>query len=109
LHAFSNRRVESLDARQRQFSLRRRRDDGRGKGVLAVLFEAGGGLQEAVLARSVQDLDRTFSIRSRDSALLMRTPAPAPRPTPTMIDIGVARPSAQGQAMISTLTAATSP
>ena len=26
-----------------------------------------------------------------------------------MIDIGVARPSAQGQAMISTLTAATSP
>ena len=32
----------------------------------------------------------------------------APRPTPTMIDIGVARPSAQGQAMISTLTAATS-
>jgi hypothetical protein len=31
------------------------------------------------------------------------------RPTPTMIDIGVARPSAQGQAMISTETAATSP
>ena len=33
----------------------------------------------------------------------------APRPTPTMIDIGVASPSAQGQAMISTDTAATSP
>ena len=33
----------------------------------------------------------------------------APRPTPTMIDIGVASPSAQGQAMISTLTAATRP
>ena len=32
----------------------------------------------------------------------------APRPTPTMIDIGVASPSAQGQAMISTVTAATS-
>ena len=32
---------------------------------------------------------------------------PAPRPTPTMIDIGVARPSAQGQAMMSTETAAT--
>ena len=30
----------------------------------------------------------------------------APRPTPTMIDIGVARPSAQGHAMISTATAA---
>ena len=35
-------------------------------------------------------------------------PECAPRPTPTMIDIGVARPSAQGQAMISTVTAATS-
>ncbi len=32
----------------------------------------------------------------------------APRPVPTMIDIGVARPSAQGQAMISTATALTS-
>jgi hypothetical protein len=29
----------------------------------------------------------------------------APRPVATMIDIGVARPSAQGQAMISTATA----
>ena len=50
----------------------------------------------------------TFSIRSSASAFLIRTPACAPRPTPTMIDIGVARPSAQGQAMISTATAATS-
>ena len=49
------------------------------------------------------------SIRSSASAFLIRTPACAPRPTPTMIDIGVARPSAQGQAMISTLTAATRP
>ncbi len=48
----------------------------------------------------------TFSIRSSASAFLISTPAAAPRPTPTMIDIGVARPSAQGQAMISTLTAA---
>ena len=32
--------------------------------------------------------------------------AGAPRPTPTMIDIGVAKPSAHGQAMISTDTAA---
>ena len=50
-----------------------------------------------------------FSIRSRASAFLIRTPKPAPRPTPTMIDMGVARPSAQGQAMISTATAATKP
>src|ERR1700680_4039126 len=51
----------------------------------------------------------TFSIRANASAFLISTPACAPRPTPTMIDIGVARPSAQGQAMIRTLTAATSP
>ena len=51
----------------------------------------------------------TFSMRSSASAFLISTPACAPRPTPTMIDIGVARPSAQGHAMISTLTAATSP
>ncbi len=51
----------------------------------------------------------TFSMRSSASAFLISTPAPAPRPTPTMIDIGVASPRAQGQAMISTVTAATSP
>src|SRR5467141_2969792 len=51
----------------------------------------------------------TFSKRSSASAFLINTPASAPRPTPTMIDIGVARPSAQGQAMMSTLTAATRP
>ena len=51
----------------------------------------------------------TFSMRSSASAFLISTPSSAPRPTPTMIDIGVASPSAQGQAMISTLTAATRP
>ena len=51
----------------------------------------------------------TFSRRSSASALRMSTPACAPRPTPTMIDIGVARPSAHGQAMMRTVTAATSP
>ncbi len=39
----------------------------------------------------------------------MSTPDWAPRPTPTMIDIGVAKPSAQGQAMMSTETAAIRP
>ena len=48
----------------------------------------------------------TFSRRSSASAERISTPAPAPLPTPTMIDIGVARPSAHGQAMISTETAA---
>ena len=49
----------------------------------------------------------TFSSRSSASAFLISTPGRAPRPTPTMIDIGVARPRAQGQAMISTATALT--
>ena len=49
---------------------------------------------------------RKFSIAaaSRNS-----TPFVAPRPVATMIDIGVARPSAQGQAMISTATALINP
>ena len=51
----------------------------------------------------------TFSMRSKASAFLISTPACAPRPTPTMIDMGVARPSAQGHAMIRTVTAARSP
>ena len=44
---------------------------------------------------------------SRASAERIRMPAWAPLPVPTMIDSGVARPSAQGQAMISTATAET--
>ena len=51
----------------------------------------------------------TFSMRSSASAFLISTPDCAPRPTPTMIDIGVARPRAHGQAMISTDTAAIRP
>ena len=51
----------------------------------------------------------TFSNRSSASAFLISTPLRAPRPTPTMIDMGVASPRAQGQAMMSTETAAISP
>ena len=39
---------------------------------------------------------------SKNSALLMSTPCSAPSPDPTMIEVGVAKPSAQGQAMTST-------
>ena len=46
-------------------------------------------------------------IASSASASFTSTPAAAPRPVPTMIDIGVARPSAHGHAMISTATAFT--
>ena len=42
------------------------------------------------------------------SAFLNSTPTVAPLPVATMIDIGVASPSAHGQAMISTATALTS-
>src|ERR1022692_3325159 len=45
---------------------------------------------------------------SRASADRTRIPARAPFPVPTMTDSGVARPSAHGQAMISTATADTS-
>ncbi len=49
-----------------------------------------------------------FSKRSSASAFLIRIPVVAPLPIPTMIDIGVASPKAQGQAMIRTETAVTS-
>ncbi len=49
----------------------------------------------------------TFSKVSSASAFFIRTPFCAPFPVPTMIDIGVASPSAQGQAIISTATALT--
>ena len=42
----------------------------------------------------------TFSKISSASAFLISTPACAPRPVPTMIAMGVARPRAQGQAMM---------
>ncbi len=42
--------------------------------------------------------------RSSASALRNSTPFSAPLPVPTMIEVGVARPSAQGQAMIRTAT-----
>ena len=46
----------------------------------------------------------TFSMTSSASAFFTNTPAIAPRPVPTMIDIGVAKPNAHGQATISTAT-----
>src|SRR5262245_1946974 len=50
----------------------------------------------------------TRSSTSRASACLIRMPASAPRPVATMMDMGVARPSAHGHAMMSTATALTS-
>ena len=109
-------------------ALLRRRDDRGAKRMLAAAFEARRQPQQLRLPSkpatvmiattlglpsvSVPVLSTTrvstFSMRSSASAFLISTPACAPRPTPTMIDIGVASPSAQGQAMMSTETAATS-
>src|SRR3954462_8556723 len=47
----------------------------------------------------------TLRSTSIASAFLNSTPVVAPLPVATMIDIGVARPSAHGQAMINTATA----
>ena len=49
----------------------------------------------------------TFASLSSAAASRTSTPAWAPRPVETMIDMGVARPRAHGQAMTSTLTATT--
>ena len=46
-------------------------------------------------------------IFSNASAFLTNTPDCAPFPIPTMTDIGVAKPKAQGQAMINTAIAFT--
>ena len=116
-------RVEVADAARARCRARSaRRDDRGGQRMLARPLDAGGQAQQLVLVEarrrrrppspsglpsvSVPVLSTTsvstFSMRSSASAFLISTPACAPRPTPTMIDIGVASPSAQGQAMIST-------
>ena len=79
--------------------------ESRAPGTIAVTFGLPSVSVPVLSTTSVS----TFSMRSSASAFLISTPACAPRPTPTMIDIGVARPSAQGQAMMRTATAATRP
>ena len=72
-------------------------------------WNAFGQLRPALGQRAglVDDERVDFSSVSSTSASLIKHALLAPRPTPTMIDIGVARPRAQGQAMISTATAFT--
>ena len=108
-------------------ALRGARDDGRGQRMLAGALQAGRQPQHSrsstrrrrstVTTRGLPSVSvpvlsttsvSTFSSVSSASAFLISTPAVAPRPVPTMIDIGVASPSAHGQAMISTATALTS-
>ena len=100
--------------------------DGSGDGVLGGVFQGAGQAQELssssvpavawtawrvirpvvtvpVLSRTIVSTRRVVS---RTSGPLIRMPSWAPRPVPTMRAVGVARPRAQGQAMISTATAA---
>ena len=56
-----------------------------------------------VLSRTIVSTRR---VDSRTSGPLISSPSWAPRPVPTSSAVGVASPSAQGQAMISTATAA---
>ena len=49
----------------------------------------------------------TLFIFSKASAFFINTPDCAPLPTPTITDIGVAKPKAQGQAIIKTAMAFT--
>ena len=56
-----------------------------------------------VLSSTTVSIPRTVS---STCGSLISTPSCAPRPVPTRIAVGVARPSAHGQAMISTATAA---
>ncbi len=99
------------------------------KRMFAVLFKSSGKRQDLAssppgsIATTLVTLGRPLGERAglveeergrpyREAPALRRreqeSPARAPRPTATMIDMGVARPSAQGQAMISTATALTS-
>ena len=57
-----------------------------------------------VLSRIIAD---TFDAVCNASPLRISTPASAAFPTPTITDIGVARPNAQGQAIIKTVVADT--
>ena len=125
-HADAGRGVEVLDPGQLESSPARGFHDRRRKRVLAALVEArsqaqhvaivearrGDGLFECGLAfGSVPVLSTIIVSRRRKFSMAEasrnRMPCVAAAPDATMTDIGVARPSAQGQAMISTATAFT--
>ena len=120
-------RGEVLRGGQAQTTLFRAGENRGSEGMFAGRFDGGGEAQQLVFARGparrrfrsarfafgqrtgLVDGERVdFPERSSASASRTRMPSCAPRPMPTMIDIGVARPSAQGQAMISTATALSS-
>ena len=74
---------------------------------MLITFSTDGFPSVMVPVLSIMIISIEF-IFSSDSAFLISIPDCAPLPTPTITDIGVARPRAQGQAMISTAMAFTS-
>ena len=68
---------------------------------------SGSGLPLVIVPVLSRTTVSSLCAVSSASAERIRMPAVAPLPVPTVIDSGVARPSAHGQAMISTDTAAT--
>ena len=84
----------------------KRRTSGSAWGAIATTFSTAGFPRVRVPVLSTRRTS-TFSSRSSASAFLTSTPAAAPRPVPTMIAMGVASPSAHGQATMSTATDAT--
>ena len=117
---------ERLEILQRQHRHARRSvgalHDRLAQGMLRALLRRGGQLEQRVLARTpsastmsvttgapsviVPVLSSTTVwmrwVSSSAAPPLMRMPFSAPLPVPTMMAVGVARPSAQGQAMTST-------
>ena len=117
-------RFEGLSGRERQAPLFCGLHDGIRQRMAAILRDRGCEAQQVVFGDPSRCCTRTNSgfptvkvpvlstmttwtvcITSRTSALRISTPLLAPRPMPTMTDIGVASPSAHGQAMIRTATA----
>ena len=76
-------------------------------GFFAVTMCVTVGLPSVIVPVLSSSTVRVFASRSSASPLRMRIPYSAALPVPTRIAVGVARPSAQGQAMISTDTNAT--
>ena len=116
---------EALDAGSGPSSVAGGGGDGLGDRVLGGVLERAGEAQHLVAVDAVGDPTSTSAMRpvvtvpvlssttvsiwrvdSRTCGPLMRMPSWAPRPVPTSSAVGVARPRAQGQAMISTATAA---
>src|SRR6267143_833351 len=76
-------------------------------GRLAVMICVTDGRPSVMVPVLSSSTVRTAARRSRASPLRIRMPYSAALPVPTRMAVGVARPSAQGHAMMSTVTSAT--